>query len=75
MRKEGIIMSELLGKIGRNIRHYRLERELTQKQLAKKAKISRGYMNRIENGRINLYLDTLVDIAREFGVSPGDLVK
>jgi transcriptional regulator with XRE-family HTH domain len=68
-------MSELLGKIGRNIRHYRLEKELTQKQLAKKAKISRGYMNQIENGRINLYLDTLVDIARGLGVSPGDLVK
>jgi transcriptional regulator with XRE-family HTH domain len=68
-------MSELLGKIGRNIRHYRLARGLTQKQLAKKAKISRGYMNRIENGRINLYLDTLVDIARGLGVSPGDLVK
>jgi transcriptional regulator with XRE-family HTH domain len=68
-------MSELLGKIGRNIRHYRLERELTQKQLAKKAKISRGYMNQIEKGRINLYLDTLVDIARGLGVSPADLVK
>jgi transcriptional regulator with XRE-family HTH domain len=68
-------MSDILDKIGKNIHLYRIKKGITQGELARRAKISRGYMNRIENGRINLYLDTLVDIARGLGVRPGDLVK
>jgi len=73
--KEEDIMSELLGKIGDNVRRYRSDRKLTQKQLAKKARISRGYVSQIENGKINLYLDTLVALAKAFGVHCSDLVK
>jgi transcriptional regulator with XRE-family HTH domain len=68
-------MSDILDKIARNIHLYRIKKGMTQGELAKRAKISRGYMNRIENGRINLYLDMLVDIARGLGVKPGNLVK
>jgi transcriptional regulator with XRE-family HTH domain len=40
----------------------------------KKAKISRGYVSQIENGKINLYLDTLVALAKALGVHCSDLV-
>jgi transcriptional regulator with XRE-family HTH domain len=68
-------MSDILKKIADNVRHYRSERKLTQKQLAKKAKISRGYVSQIENAKLNIYLTTLVKLAKALGVSPGDLVK
>jgi y4mF family transcriptional regulator len=68
-------MSDILKKIAENVRCYRRERGLTQKQLAKKAGISRGYVSQIENGKINLYLDTLVALARALGVNPSDLVE
>ncbi|UCB56733.1 MAG: helix-turn-helix transcriptional regulator [Candidatus Omnitrophota bacterium] len=68
-------MSELARKIGDNIRHYRTEKKLTQAQLAKKAKLSRGYICRIEHGRVNMYLTTLFELAKVLGVSCRDLVK
>lgn len=68
-------MSELLGKIGDNVRYYRSKRKLTQKQLAKKARISRGYISQIENAKLNIYLTTLVALARALGVRCSDLVE
>jgi transcriptional regulator with XRE-family HTH domain len=67
-------MSQILKKIAKNTRYYRLKKKLTQKQLAKKAKMSRGFVNRIENARVNIYLTTLYEIAKALGVSARDLV-
>lgn len=68
-------MSELAEKIGKNVRFYRLKKKLTQKQLAKKAKLSRGYISRVENGRVNMYLTTLFEIAKALGVRARKLVE
>jgi len=68
-------MSEILKKIAQNTRQYRLKKKLTQAQLAKKAKISQEYINQVENAEVNLYLTTLVEIAKALGVCPKDLVK
>ncbi|UCB57051.1 MAG: helix-turn-helix transcriptional regulator [Candidatus Omnitrophota bacterium] len=68
-------MSELRRKIGDNIRYYRSEKKLTQAQLAKKAKLSRGYISRVEHGRVNMYLTTLFELAKALGVSCKDLVR
>jgi len=67
-------MSQILKKIAKNTRYYRLKKKLTQEQLAKKAKLSRGFVNRIENAKVNIYLTTLVELAKALGVSPRDLV-
>jgi transcriptional regulator with XRE-family HTH domain len=68
-------MSQILKKIAENTRYYRLKKKLTQKQLAKKAKLSRGFVNRIENGKVNIYLTTLYAIAKALDVSARELVK
>jgi len=68
-------MSEILGKIAANVRHYRLKKGLTQARLAKMTKHHRNYISSIENARVNIYLTTLYRFARALGVKPRDLVK
>ena len=68
-------MSDLLKIAGNNIRHYRLKKKLTQKQLAKKIGFHRNYISRIENARVSMFVTTLVKIARVLNVKPKDLVE
>ena len=55
---------EILITIADNVRHYRLKRNMTQAKLAKKAKLSRGYISLVENAKVNLYVTTLYQIAK-----------
>lgn len=48
--------------IGRNIRHYRLEKGLKQKELAEKIHVSDQHMSHIENAATQLSLPTLIPI-------------
>lgn len=68
-------MQEILQTIAKNIRHYRLKKNLTQAQLAERADLSRGYICQVEHARINMYLTTLAKIAKVFKLKPSDLVK
>ncbi|UCD55595.1 MAG: helix-turn-helix transcriptional regulator [Candidatus Omnitrophota bacterium] len=68
-------MGDILDKIAKNVRFYRLKRGMTQERLAKKAGLSRGYISQIEHAKINLYLSTLVKLAKRLGVRPKNLVK
>ena len=49
--------------IGQNIRKYRLQRGLKQKELAEKTNVSPQHISHIETGRGQLSLPTLVAIA------------
>lgn len=64
---------EILITIAENTRHYRLKKKMTQAQLAKKAKLSRGYISLVENAKVNLYPTTLYQIARGLRVRTGRL--
>jgi transcriptional regulator with XRE-family HTH domain len=68
-------MSQILKKIAKNTRYYRLKKKLTQKELAKKAKIHPSYISRVENAKINLFLTTLYAIAKALDIHAVDLVK
>lgn len=68
-------MSQILLKIAKSVRYYRLKKNLTQAQLAKKINRHKTYISKIENARINIYLTTLVNLAKALGVHPRDLVK
>jgi transcriptional regulator with XRE-family HTH domain len=57
------------------IRRLRDERQLTQEQLAHKAKISVGYLARLETGRHDPKLSTLRKIATALGVPVTDLLE
>jgi transcriptional regulator with XRE-family HTH domain len=54
--------------IGRRIHDARLAADLSQEALAKKARMTRGNLARIEQGRTNVTLDSLLRIAGGLGL-------
>ena len=63
-----------LQKIGRNIAAQRLERRMTQEDLAGLAEMDRSYLSEIENGRKNLSVLALMKIAKALRVSPAKIL-
>jgi transcriptional regulator with XRE-family HTH domain len=55
--------------LGDKIKKERLNRGLTQEELAKKANLSVSFMGQIERGERKLSVDTLVKIGNSLGVS------
>lgn len=62
----------LYGKLGKRIRKLRLEKGISQEELAAEAGLHRAYMWEVENGR-NISVKTAYKIARALGVSLQDL--
>jgi transcriptional regulator with XRE-family HTH domain len=60
--------------VGENVRRVRLERGLTQEQLAFEAQIDLTYLGGIERGRRNPSLIVIARIAHSLQVKPADLV-
>ena len=60
--------------IGRNIAKLRAEKGLSQEDLAGLAEINRGYISRIENGRVAFSVPVLLKIAEALAVSPKNLI-
>ncbi len=52
----------------------RLQKKLTQEQLAYKSGLSCKYVGRIESGRVNPSLKTMLKISEALGVNITDLV-
>ena len=55
--------------IGKRIRNYRQQRNLSQKSIAEKISKSAAYISYIESGSKHLSLETLVDLANLLGVT------
>lgn len=60
--------------IGRNIRHFRREKSLRQKELAERVNISDQHMCHIENARTQLSLPTLIAISNALEVDCNTLL-
>lgn len=61
--------------VGRNIRRLRLERELSQADLADMAGINRAYLSTVENGKRNISIDNIVAIANALALDPRRLLQ
>jgi len=61
-------------RVGRNIRKFREEKELSQEQLAFETGMHRTYISGIERGIRNPTVVILERLAEKLGVSPADLV-
>ncbi|MDU5658888.1 helix-turn-helix transcriptional regulator [Clostridium perfringens] len=61
-----------------DIKHFRLERNLTQKELAKKIKISQSYLSKLENNNkskvLGLKLKTIRDLATVLSVKENKIL-
>jgi transcriptional regulator with XRE-family HTH domain len=64
---------EELQRIAANVRRRRKDREWTQEDLAEHAGIDEKQVQRIEAGRINIGVRSLLRVARALEVSLGDL--
>lgn len=59
--------------IGRRIRTFRLERDVTLDQLAENARLTKGQLSKIENGKVSCPVSTLTRVASALGVHVGTL--
>lgn len=60
--------------VGRNVARLRKKGALKQEPLSEVAGFTQSYLSQIENGRVNLTLLRLNDLAQAFGVHPCDLL-
>jgi transcriptional regulator with XRE-family HTH domain len=60
--------------LGKNVRAARIGRELTQEQVAALSGVQAGEISRIETGKRDPQVSTLMKIARALGVPPGELL-
>ena len=60
--------------VGKRVRQLRLQRCLTQEQLAERAGISTSFLGHIERGSRKLSLDSFCRIARALGCTANDLL-
>jgi transcriptional regulator with XRE-family HTH domain len=65
--------SEELKNFGNNLRRIRKEKELSMEALANLAEIELSQIFRIETGKINPKLITILTIAKALGISPKEL--
>ena len=61
-------LNPLILKIGQRIQKYRLQRDLTQEQLAEAINVSQKHLSRIENGYHNPRFDMVIQIANALNV-------
>jgi len=61
--------------VGINVRRLRIERKLTQEQLAHDAEIDLTYLGGIERGRRNPSVDVLGRLAASLNAHPADLLR
>jgi XRE family transcriptional regulator, regulator of sulfur utilization len=65
----------VLRQVGQRIREVRRSRGLTQEQAAEHLKMLTPNYARLEQGRVNMTMDTLVRLANGFGVPVGSLFR
>lgn len=61
--------------VGRNVRHLRQKKGLTQEQFADISGFSQQYISGLEQGRRNPTVVTLYELAKALGVSHVELVR
>ena len=61
--------------VGENVARVRLDRGMTQEQLADRSGFSQQYISGLERGRRNPTIVTIFELAEELGVSCIDLVS
>ena len=66
----------MLVKIGSRIKELRINKlKITQEEFAKILGVDRTYLSRIESGKQNLTLNTLIDICSKLDVSLSEFFK
>lgn len=67
--------NKYLIQFGDNLRKQRVIQSLSQKQLGFETGLTREFINRIENGKVNVSLINVVEIAKVLNIDPKDLLE
>ncbi|MCC5663450.1 helix-turn-helix domain-containing protein [Nostoc mirabile] len=67
--------AEILDKFGKRVRDERLQRGLSQEELAEKAELHRTYIGMIERGEKNITLINIGKIAKALAIAVDELLK
>ena len=62
-------------KLGRNLKRIRIEKDISQGDIARELGVSRGFVSNLENGKTNPTLATITKLAGAVGVSADELLK
>jgi transcriptional regulator with XRE-family HTH domain len=62
-------MSKTSKKLGKNIKHIRLRRKMSQGDICRAIDMDRGYMSAIEGGKVNVTLVVLEKLANALDIS------
>jgi len=62
-------------KLGKNLKRIRIEKHISQVDIARSLDASRGFISNIESGKTNPTLATIVKLANAVGVSSDELLK
>jgi putative transcriptional regulator len=62
-------------RVSARLKALRLDRELSQDMLAKKAGLERKTVNRIENGHFSPNLSTLIRVCKALKVKPSEVLE
>ncbi len=65
----------LLGYIAANVRRLREKRGLSQERFAEAAGLDSRFTQRVERGRVNFSIETLVRLAAALDTTPGALLR
>ena len=63
------------GKIGRKIKDLRLQKGLTQQELADRTELTKGYISQLEHGTVAPSVITLLDLIECLGTTPSDFFR
>lgn len=64
-----------MGNFGENLREARTKLELTQEQVAERSGVQAGEVSRIESGKRDPQLSTILKLAKAVEVKPGQLLE
>jgi transcriptional regulator with XRE-family HTH domain len=64
-----------VGNLGENLRAARVEREMTQEEVSERSGVQAGEISRIENGKRDPQVSTVLKIAKGLGIKPGELLE
>lgn len=65
--------TEVMKKLGKRLRLIRVEKNLSQEQLAYKCGLAHSQITLIETGQLNTTISTIYAIAKALGVKTGEL--
>jgi transcriptional regulator with XRE-family HTH domain len=66
---------DILKTFGNNLRSHRVSKGFSQRELSARCNVDNADISRMENGEINITLQTLNQLAEALDISPEDLLS